>query len=59
MAQFDLYYVDHWSIGLDMKIFFLTIFKIFSFNRPDDSLRAPKLTEEEIEKAKEKEKEEV
>ena len=59
MAQFDLYYVDHWSIGLDIKIFFLTIFKIFSFSRPDDSLRAPKLTEEEIEKAKEKEKEEV
>ena len=57
MAQFDLYYVDHWSIGLDIKIFFLTIFKIFSFSRPDDSLRAPKLTEEEIEKAKEKEKE--
>lgn len=59
MAQFDLYYVDHWSIGLDIKIFFLTIFKIFSFSRPDDSFRAPKLTEEEIEKAKEKEKEEV
>ena len=59
MAQFDLYYVDHWSIGLDIEIFFLTIFKIFSFSRPDDSLRAPKLTEEEIEKAKEKEKEEV
>ena len=59
MAQFDLYYVDHWSIGLDIKIFFLTIFKIFSFSRPDYSLRAPKLTEEEIEKAKEKEKEEV
>ena len=59
MAQFDLYYVDHWSIGLDIKIFFLTIFKIFSFSRPDDSLRAPKLTEEEIKKAKEKEKEEV
>ena len=36
MAQFDLYYVDHWSIGLDIKIFFLTIFKIFSFSRPDE-----------------------
>lgn len=59
MAQFDLYYVDHWSIALDIKIFFLTILKIFSFSRPDDSLRAPKLAEEEIEKAKEKEKEEV
>ena len=56
MAQFDLYYVDHRSFGLDIKIFFKTIFGIFS--RPDDSLRAPKLSEEEIEKAREREKEE-
>lgn len=59
MAQFDLYYVDHWSLGLDCKIFFLTIYNIFTFRRPDDALRAPKLSEAEIKWAAEKEKEEV
>ncbi len=59
MAQFDLYYVDHWSLGLDFKIFFLTIYNIFSFSRPDDALRAPKLSEDEIKKATEKDNEEV
>ena len=52
MAQFDLYYVDNWSLKLDTKIFFLTIFGIFK--RPDDSLRAPKLDEKEIEEAQER-----
>ena len=59
MAQFDLYYVDHWSLGLDCKIFFLTIYDIFLFSRPDDSFRAPKLSEEEIKNAAEKDREEV
>ena len=27
--KYDVYYVDHLSIGLDLKIFFLTILKIF------------------------------
>ena len=54
MAQFDLYYVDNWSLGLDVKIFFKTLFGIFS--RPDDSKRAPKLSEEEIKEAEEKDK---
>lgn len=58
MVKFDLYYVEHWSLGLDAKIFFLTIYNIFSFHRPDDSLRAPKLLEEEIQRAAEKDKEE-
>lgn len=49
MAQFDLYYVDNWSLKLDTKIFFKTIFGIFK--RPDDSFRAPKLSEEEIKEA--------
>ena len=52
MAQFDLYYVDNWSLGLDTKIFFKTIIGIF--RRPDDSLRAPKLDEKEIEEARER-----
>ena len=56
MAQFDLYYVDHRSFGLDVKILFKTIFGIF--RRPDDSLRAPKLSEEEIKKAQKRDKEE-
>ena len=56
MAQFDLYYVDHRSFGLDMKILFKTVFGIF--RRPDDSYRAPKLSEEEIKEAQEREKEE-
>lgn len=55
MAQFDLYYVDNWSLKLDAKIFFMTLFGIF--RRPNDSLRAPKLDEKEIEEAKEKEQE--
>lgn len=55
MAQFDLYYVDNWSLGLDTKIFFMTLVGIFK--RPDDSMRAPKLSEEEIKEAEEREKE--
>jgi len=56
MAQFDLYYVDNWTIRLDIKIFFKTIFGIFK--RPDDSFRAPKLSDEEIENARKREKNE-
>ena len=26
--QMDLWYIDHWSLGLDCKILFLTIFKV-------------------------------
>lgn len=55
MAQFDLYYVDNWSFGLDIKIFFKTIFGIFK--RPDDSYRAPKLNEEEIKEAQKRDEE--
>ena len=56
MAKFDLYYVDNWSLGLDFKIFFKTIAGIFK--RPDDSYRAPKLSEEEIRQAQEREEKE-
>ncbi|MDK0927591.1 sugar transferase [Clostridium perfringens] len=27
--KLDVYYVDNWSVGLDIKIFFLTFYKIF------------------------------
>ncbi len=59
MAMFDLYYVDNWSLGLDVKIFFMTIKSVFSFSRPDDALRAPKVDEKEIEFAREQENTEV
>lgn len=46
MAELDLYYVNNWSFGFDVKIFFKTILKVFTFNRPDDSVRAPKIEKE-------------
>lgn len=44
MAKYDLYYIDHWSLWLDIKIFLKTVMIIFLKLRPDDSLRAPKMT---------------
>lgn len=46
MAELDLFYVKNWSFGFDIKIFFKTIIKVFTFNRPDDSVRAPKIENE-------------
>ena len=46
MALLDLEYVDKWSFGLDIKIFFKTIGIIFGNKRPDDSVRAPKIEQE-------------
>ncbi len=37
--EYDIYYVDNFSIWLDIKIFFKTIFIIFFSRRPDDSYR--------------------
>lgn len=48
MAEFDLYYVRNWSIGFDVKIFFLTVKKILRADRPDDVHRAPKLNDKEF-----------
>lgn len=59
MAQYDLYYVRNWSLSLDTKIFFMTIKNVLSLNRPEDSLRAPKLMEEEILAASQKEMREI
>jgi undecaprenyl phosphate N,N'-diacetylbacillosamine 1-phosphate transferase len=56
MAEYDLFYVDRWSLWMDTKIFFWTIFIIFGFSRPDDNLRAPKI---ELEFAPAAETEEV
>lgn len=46
MAEMDLFYVENWKFALDIKIFFKTILKVFTFNRPDDSVRAPKIENE-------------
>ena len=48
MAEFDLEYVRHWSLLFDLKIFFLTIAKLFKADRSDDAHRAPKMTDEQI-----------
>ena len=48
MAMLDLYYVRNWSIKLDWLVFFRTISIVLGFRRPDDSVRAPKMTEDQI-----------
>lgn len=48
MAEFDLYYVRNWSLVLDLKVFYKTIVIVLGFQRPDDSVRAPKIQAEEL-----------
>ena len=48
MAEFDLYYVRNWSPKLDWLVFYKTLVIIFGFERPDDSVRAPKMTDDQI-----------
>ena len=48
MAEFDLYYVRHWSLLLDLRIFFMTVGKLLGARRPDDAHRAPKLDSNEF-----------
>ena len=48
MAEFDLYYVRNWSLGMDWKIFYTTVRLVVGFARPDDKYRAPKLDEKEF-----------
>ena len=48
MAQFDLFYVDNWSLLFDIKIFIKTVLIIFLKLRPSDDIRAPKMTEDQI-----------
>lgn len=47
MAMFDLYYVRNWSLKLDWQIFCKTTALICGFQRPDDSVRAPKMTDDQ------------
>nr|WP_302831677.1 sugar transferase [uncultured Bacteroides sp.] len=48
MAEFDLYYVRNWSLKLDWQVLYKTFEIIFGFQRPDDSIRAPKVLDSEI-----------
>lgn len=48
MAKYDLYYVEHWSLWFDIKIFFKTVVVLFTKSRAEDSYRAPKVSENEI-----------
>lgn len=48
MAEFDLYYIRNWSLGLDWKIFYTTVGLVLGFARPDNKYRAPKLDESEF-----------
>ncbi len=47
MAMFDLFYVRNWSLKMDWQVFIKTIAIIFGFRRPDDSVRAPKMTDDQ------------
>ena len=48
MTEKDLYYVRNWSLKLDWLVFFKTFAIVFGFQRPDDSVRAPKMTDDQI-----------
>lgn len=43
MAEFDLYYVRNWSLKTDCLVFYKTFQIVLGFQRPDDSVRAPKM----------------
>lgn len=47
MAEFDLYYVRNWSLKLDWLVFWKTLQVVLGFQRPDDNVRAPKMTDEQ------------
>lgn len=55
MAEKDLYYVRNWSLKLDWLVFYKTISIVLGFQRPDDSVRAPKMTDDQIVKGSEHE----
>lgn len=48
MAELDLYYVRNWSLKLDWQVLYKTLGIILGFQRPDDSIRAPKVLDSEI-----------
>lgn len=48
MAMLDLYYVRNWSLKLDWQVFYKTVAIVLGFQRPDDFVRAPKMTDDQI-----------
>ncbi len=48
MAEFDLYYIRNWNLKLDWMIFCKTFSIVLGFQRPDDSVRAPRMTDDQI-----------
>ena len=48
MAEKDLYYVRNWSLKLDWLVFYKTFQIVLGFQRPDDNVRAPKMTDDQI-----------
>lgn len=48
MAELDLYYVRNWNIKMDWIVFCKTLQIVFGFQRPDDSVRAPKMSDDQI-----------
>ena len=48
MAEKDLYYVRNWSLKLDWLVFYKTLGIVLGFKRPDDNVRAPKMTDDQI-----------
>lgn len=52
MAEFDLYYVRNWSLKIDWLVFYKTIQIVIGFQRPDDTVRAPKMLDKEIRSTK-------
>lgn len=47
MAEFDLEYVRNWSLKMDWLVFWKTLQVVLGFQRPDDSVRAPKMTDDQ------------
>jgi len=47
--RYDIYYVENFSLWLDIKIFFMTIYVIFFAKRPDDSYRPARFSGNETE----------
>lgn len=48
MAEHDLYYVRNWSLKLDWIVFYRTVQIVLGFQRPNDNVRAPKMTDDQI-----------
>lgn len=48
MAELDLYYIRNWSLKLDWQVLYRTLGLVLGFQRPDDSIRAPKVLDSEI-----------